>query len=93
MAALAYGFGALAVFLLLDGAFLELGAARALPWFAPAAAAFTGFLISVVWYFDIRARQRAKKHRKKALAAMCADLVACILAVLYVIVDMVKKLI
>lgn len=81
MPVLSYGFAALSALLLLDGPFLGLGLAAALPWFAAPGAAFAGFLIGVVWYFEIRAKVKAKKRRTKALAAMCVNLGLCILAV------------
>jgi len=93
MAVLTYGFAALSVLLVLDGAFAASGMAGALPWFTAAAAAFSGFLIAVVWYFDIRKRQRAKKHRTKALAAICVNLAACIMAVAQQLIGMIRLLV
>lgn len=53
MGIIAYAFGGIGLFLLLDGAVLHLGVAAALPWFTPFLAGATGTLIALVWYFDI----------------------------------------
>lgn len=80
MGIIAYAFGGIGLFLLLDGALLHLGIAAALPWFTPFLAGTTGTLIALVWYFDIKARERAKKKRGKAFTAMMVDICVCILA-------------
>ena len=75
MGIIAYAFGGIGLFLLLDGAVLHLGIAAALPW-----------------YFDIKARERAKKKRGKAFTAMMVDICVCILAVCELIVNMLSRL-
>lgn len=92
MGIIAYAFGGIGLFLLLDGAALHLGAAAALPWFTPFLAGATGTLIALVWYFDIKARERAKKKRSKAFTAMIANICVCILAVCELIIDMLSRL-
>ena len=71
---------------------LHLGVAAALPWFTPFLAGATGTLIALVWYFDIKARERAKKRRGKAFTAMMVDICVCILAVCELIVNMLSRL-
>ena len=63
MGIIAYVFGGIGLFLLLDGALLHLGIAAALPWFTPFLAGTTGTLIALVWYFDIKARARQGLYR------------------------------
>ena len=96
MGIIAYAFGGIGLFLLLDGA-LNLSVALcavkvALPWFTPFLAGTTGTLIALVWYFDIKARERAKKKRGKAFTAMMVDICVCILAVCELIVNMLSRL-
>ena len=69
-----------------------MGVAAALPWFTPFLAGATGTLIALVWYFDIKARERAKKKRGKAFTAMMVDICVCILAVCELIVNMFSRL-
>ena len=69
-----------------------LGVAAALPWFTPFLAGATGTLIALVWYFDIKAREQAKKRRGKAFTAMMVDICVCILAVCELIVNMLSRL-
>ena len=45
-----------------------------------------------MWYFDIKARERAKKKRGKAFTAMMVDICVCILAVCELIVNMLSRL-
>lgn len=92
MGIIAYAFGGIGLFLLLDGAVLHLGVAAALPWFTPFLAGATGTLIALVWYFDIKARERAKKKRGKAFTTMMVDICVCILAVCELIVNMLSRL-
>ena len=49
MGIIAYAFGGIGLFLLLDGAVLHLGIAAALPWFTAFLAGATGTLIALVW--------------------------------------------
>lgn len=90
MAFLSYFFGAVSLLLTADRLGPDLFGA--LPWFAPAAAAVTGFFIGLIWYFDIKDRERAAKKRAKALAAMLFNTISCILAVLYYIYQMLNLL-
>lgn len=92
MGIIAYVFGGIGLFILLDGALLHLGVAAALPWFTAFLAGATGTLIALVWYFDIKARERAKKRRGKAFTAMMVDICVCILAVCELIVNMLSRL-
>ena len=92
MGIIAYVFGGIGLFLLLDGAVLHLGIAAALPWFTAFLAGATGTLIALVWYFDIKARERAKKKRGKAFTAMMVDICVFILAVCELIVNMLSRL-
>ena len=71
---------------------MKLGIAAALPWFTAFLAGATGTLIALVWYFDIKARERAKKKRGKAFTAMMVDICVCILAVCELIVNMLSRL-
>ena len=87
MGIIAYAFGGIGLFLLLDGAVLHLGIAAALPWFTAFLAGATGTLIALVWYFDIKARKRGK-----AFTAMMVDICVCILAVCELIVNMLSRL-
>lgn len=91
MAAITYIFAIAGVFLVADAAILNLGIAAQLPWFTAAAAGFAGFLVAVVWYFEIKAKERAKKKRVKAFAAMFANLSVCIVAVAYLIAQMIQS--
>ena len=93
MGIIAYVFGGIGLFLLLDGALLHTGVAAALPWFTAFLAGATGTLIALVWYFDIKARERAKKKRGKAFTAMVADICVCILAVCEMIISMLSRLV
>lgn len=93
MGIIAYTFGGMGLFLLLDGALLHTGVAAALPWFTAFLAGATGTLIALVWYFDIKARERAKKKRGKAFTAMVADICVCILAVCEMIISMLSRLV
>lgn len=90
MAAITYIFASIGALLVLDGAILNIGIASQLPWFTAAAAGFTGFLVAVVWYFEIKATERAKKKRAKAYAAMFVNLSVCILAVAFLIAEMIQ---
>ena len=86
MGIIAYVFGGIGLFLLLDGALLHLGIAAALPWFTPFLAGTTGTLIALVWYFDIKARET------EPFTAMMVDICVCILAVCELIVNMLSRL-
>lgn len=90
MAAITYILAAAGGLLVLDAVMLNLGIAAQLPWFTAAAAGFTGFLVAVVWYFEIKATERAKKKRAKAYAAMFVNLSVCILAVAFLIAQMIQ---
>ena len=93
MGIIAYAFGGIGLFLLLGRRrCCILGIAAALPWFTAFLAGATGTLIALVWYFDIKARERAKKKRGKAFTAMMVDICVCILAVCELIVNMLSRL-
>ena len=92
MGIIAYAFGGIGLFLLLDAAMPRCSTTAALPWFTPFLAGATGTLIALVWYFDIKARERAKKKRGKAFTAMMVDICVCILAVCELIVNMLSRL-
>lgn len=93
MGFLSYLFGSISLLLSLDALILNTGIARGLPWFTAAGAAVTGCLIAVVWYYEIRATQRAKKHRAKAFAAMLFNVIACIAAVCLLIMGILNTII
>lgn len=93
MGYLSYFFGSMSLLLSADAAVLHTGIAGALPWFTAAGAAVTGCLIAVVWYYEIKATERAKKHRTKAFAAMLFNVAACIVAVCLLIFDILDTII
>ncbi|MBQ4610114.1 MAG: hypothetical protein IJB30_00100 [Clostridia bacterium] len=93
MGFLSYLFGILSLLHSADAVLLKTGIAEALPWFTGAGAAVTGLLIAVVWYFEIKATEKAKKHRAKAFAAMLFDVIACILAVSLLIMGILETII
>lgn len=93
MGFLSYLFGLLSLLLTADSLFFKTGIAEALPWFTGAGAAVTGCLIAVVWYFEIKATQKAKKHRAKSFAAMLFNVIACILAVSLLIMGILESII
>ena len=93
MGFLSYLFGILSLLLTADGLFFKTGIAAALPWFTGVGAAVTGCLIGVVWYFEIKATQKAKKHRSKAFAAMLVNVVGCILAVCLLIMGILESVV
>lgn len=93
MGFLSYLFGILSLAITADGLFLNEGIADALPWFTGAGAAVAGGLIAVVWYYEIRATEKAKKHRAKAFAAMLFNVAACILAVCLLIIGILDTLV
>lgn len=93
MGFLSYLFGILSLLLTADGLLFKTGIADALPWFTGAGAAVTGCLIAVVWYFEIKATEKAKKHRAKAFAAMLFNVIACILAVSLLIMGILESII
>ena len=93
MGFLSYLFGLLSLLLSADSAVLHTGIADALPWFTGVGAAVTGCLIAVVWYFEIKATEKAKKHRAKAFAAMLFNVIACILAVSLLIMGILESII
>lgn len=90
MGIIAYAFGGIGLFLLLDGA-LRIWASRRRCRYA-VSRGHHGTLIALVWYFDIKARERAKKKRGKAFTAMMVDICVCILAVCELIVNMLSRL-
>jgi len=93
MGFLSYLFGILSLLHSADAAVLKTGIAEALPWFTGAGAAVTGCLIAVVWYFDIKAKERAKMHRAKAFAAMLFNVISCILAVCLLIMGILETIV
>ncbi len=93
MGFLSYLFGVLGLLHSADAAVFHTGIAEALPWFTGAGAAVTGLLIAVVWYFEIKATQRAKMHRAKAFAAMLFNVISCILAVSLLIMGILETII
>ena len=93
MGFLSYLFGLLSLLHSADAAVLGTGIADSLPWFTGAGAAVTGCLIAVVWYYEIKATQKAKKHRAKAFAAMLFNVIACILAVSLLIMGILESII
>ena len=92
MGIIAYAFGGIGLFLLLDGAVLHLGIAAALPRLTTFLEGATGTLIALERNFEIKARERAKKKRGKAFTAMMVDICVCILAVCELIVNMLSRL-
>ena len=93
MGFLSYLFGILSLLHSADAAILHSGIADALPWFTGAGAAVTGCLIALVWYYEIKATEKAKKHRAKAFAAMLFNVIACILAVSLLIMGILESII
>jgi len=47
-----------------------------------------GFLVALVWYFEIKNRERAKKKRIKALFAMAVALACCIGSLIFLLIRM-----
>lgn len=58
------------------------------PLLTAPAAGFCGFLVALVWYFDIKNRERARKKRAKALVAMAVSLCCCIASLLFLLIRM-----
>lgn len=90
MGVLSYIFSLVSVILCANAAYPFLPITREIPGYIAPAAAFTAFFIALIWYFDIKAKERAKKKRKKAVIAMTVGLAACALALTCVLVDMIK---
>ena len=92
MGIIAYAFAGVGLMVLSDEIILHTGFAAALPWFTPFLAGATGALVALVWYFDIKAKERAKKKRNKAFAAMTVNICVCILAVCRMIVNILERI-
>ena len=90
MGALAYIFTLASLALCANAAHPFLPIAWEIPDYIAPAAAFTAFFIALVWYFDIKARERVKKKRKKAIVAMTASLAACAITLAYLLVGMIR---
>ena len=85
---IAYLFCGLALALMGDALFFGGNLFLSLPLLTAPAAGLCGFLVALVWYFDIKSRERAKKKRTKALVAMAAALLCCIGCLVYLLVRM-----
>ena len=93
MGFLSYLFGLLSLLHSADAIFLNSGIGDALPWFTGMGAAVTGCLIALVWYYEIKATEKAKKHRAKSFAAMLFNVIACILSVSLLIMGILESII
>ena len=85
---IAYLFCLVSLALLGDVLFLSGSLFRSLPLLAAPVAGLCGFLVAAVWYLDIKTRERAKKKRAKALAAMAVALLCCIGSLIYLLIRM-----
>ncbi len=85
---IAYLFCLVSLALLGDALFLGGNFFLSLPLLAAPVAGLCGFLVAAVWYFDIKTRERAKKKRAKALAAMAVALLCCIGSLIYLLIRM-----
>lgn len=85
---IAYLFCAFSLLLMGDVLFLGGNLFLSLPLLTAPAAGLCGFLTALVWYFDIKNRERAKKKRAKALFAMAFALLCCVGSLLYLLIRM-----
>lgn len=92
MGIIAYVFGGIGLFLRWTARCYIWASRRRCPGLRLFLRGATGTLIALVWYFDIKARERAKKKRGKAFTAMMVDICVCILAVCELIVNMLSRL-
>jgi len=90
MGVLTYIFTLASLALCANAAYPFLPISREIPGYIAPAAAFTAFFIALIWYFDIKARERAKKKRKKAVIAMTASLAACAITLAYLLSGMIR---
>jgi len=84
----AYAFSLFSLSLILDALLLGGSWFLTFPTLTAPVAAFCGFLTALVWYFDIKNRERAKKKRRKAMVAMVVSLSCCIAGLLFLLVRM-----
>ena len=85
---IAYLFCIFSLGLLADAMFLGGNFFLSLPLLTAPVAGLCGFFVAVVWYFDIKNRERAKKKRAKALVAMTIALICCIGNLSYLLIRM-----
>lgn len=85
---IAYLFCGLALALVGDALFFGGNLFLTLPLLTAPAAGLCGFLVALVWYFEIKNRERARKKRGKALFAMSAALLCCIGSLLFLLIRM-----
>lgn len=85
---IAYLFGVFALALVGDALFLKSSLFLSFPLLAAPVAGFCGFLVALVWYFDIKNRERAKRKRSKALFAMAFALLCCIGSLVFLLIRM-----
>lgn len=85
---IAYLFCGLALALVGDTLFLGGNLFLSLPLLAAPAAGLCGFLVALIWYFDIKNRERARKKRTKALIAMAFALACCIGCLVFLLIRM-----
>ncbi len=85
---IAYLFCLVSLALLGDALFLGGNLFLSLPLLAAPVAGLCGFLVAVVWFFDIKNRERAKKKRVKAQVAMAIALLCCIGSLIYLLIRM-----
>ncbi|MEA5060504.1 MAG: hypothetical protein VB049_10815 [Candidatus Pelethousia sp.] len=85
---ISYLFCSLSLVLMSDALFFHGSLFLRLPMLTAPVAALCGFLVALVWYFDIKNRERAKKKRLKALFAMALALVCCIGSLLFLLIRM-----
>ena len=85
---ISYAFSLASLLLLADALFLGGNLFLTFPLLTAPVAGFCGFLTALLWYLDIKNRERAKKKRTKAMAAMIVALCCTLSTLLFLLIRM-----